>query len=279
MHSGKERKNGPMALDLPTLSEEELIQKMENLLAGTFDTDAELQVQAIMDELDKRSKNAPEFDADTGWTALEEKHPLFFEDDCTFIISEKTPKHSRKKYFRISALAAALAALLAITGIAQAAGVNIFETIARWGNDIFYFERPNANLQASSGNRYNSLCGLVISDNIAERVAPTWFPDNMAIRELSSTKKQDGVEYYAVYGNDTASLSISISDRITPTSPPYYEKSDGVLEIYETGGIQHYIIQNNDTVTAAWTNQSFECSISTTLSVEVVKQIIDSIYQ
>lgn len=118
--------------------------------------------------------------------------------------------HIRRKYSRVSMLAAVLAALIAMTGIAQAAGFNIFEAIARWSEDIFYFERPSVDKQAVPYARYDSLYGLVVSDNTDVRVAPTWLPEDMKEQEISAVKTQDGMEYYAIYCSLSDSLSISI---------------------------------------------------------------------
>lgn len=280
MHLDKEKEKVHNVFDLSTASDEELIQRMESLLSDTSGADNDTQVQAILAELDSRTGNAPAFDAEVKWDELKDQYPLLFEEEPLYAKKNPTPApHSKRKHLHIAMLAAVLAALIAATGIAQAAGFNIFETIARWSEDIFYFERPSVSEQAAPYARYNSLYDLVASDNADVKVAPAWLPEDMEEQEISAVKTQDGIEYYAVYSNHSGSLSISISNRIDPDAPPYYEKNDGILEVYEVGEIQHYILQNNDTITAVWINQSFECSISTTLSIEAVEQIIDSIYQ
>ena len=57
-----------------------------------------------------------------------------------------------------------------------------------------------------------------------------------------------------------------------------HEKDDTPVTVYTAGGIDHYFMNNINTLSVVWMNGNYECSISTNLPVEVVEDIIDSIY-
>ena len=59
--------------------------------------------------------------------------------------------------------------------------------------------------------------------------------------------------------------------------PSQIEQSDSLVELYEVDDIKYYIIANNEQLRAAWVVDSFECYISGPLSVEELKQMINSI--
>ena len=57
----------------------------------------------------------------------------------------------------------------------------------------------------------------------------------------------------------------------------YVEQSEGLVEEYIVSGITYYIFENNKQVQAAWTVDSYECNISGNVTIDELKQMIDSI--
>ena len=57
-----------------------------------------------------------------------------------------------------------------------------------------------------------------------------------------------------------------------------YEKNEGSPEEYYVNGIPHYIMGNMARNVAIWRNGNVECSIQGFLTVDQLKQMIDSIY-
>lgn len=56
-----------------------------------------------------------------------------------------------------------------------------------------------------------------------------------------------------------------------------YEKDNTKVTIYQKNGIDYYLLSNLNTNTAIWKNDSFECQIDGDISIDELKQIIDSI--
>ena len=57
------------------------------------------------------------------------------------------------------------------------------------------------------------------------------------------------------------------------------ERDNEFSEPYEVDGIIHYIMSNNDTNSVAWVNGVVEGHIQGNLSVEDLKEMVNSIYQ
>lgn len=266
-----------MMLDYSEYSDRELALLLDTALEqfGPHDR-IDRDIVPLLDEWDRRSgRPAPAFDAQAGWEALKDGHPLFFKGTLP---ESNPPMRGRRRRFGILAAAVVLASLLFGTVAAQASGVDILGSVVRWTRDTFYLEHPDTS-EAPAQSRLDSLNALIQADGVDLPLVPSWLPDGMTMTELSSSKNELGIEYYAVYANETDSLSISISDLDLGDNVLIYEKNDEDFIVYEAGGMEHYIVGNMDTITAVWLSGPYECSIATTLPVEVVEKIIDSIYE
>ena len=58
-----------------------------------------------------------------------------------------------------------------------------------------------------------------------------------------------------------------------------YQKDATIKEEYLAGGICHYIVANNEHVSTMWVNGCVEGYIQGDLTVEELRQMIDSIYE
>ena len=268
---------------LRKLTEKELITLLEDIMdsANPEPEGALDKVDPILAELDRRDKDKVEFNTEAGWEELKSKHPSFFMEagQEQRAVSEPITRKAHRTWRPGHLIAASAVTMLLVGTIAvQASGLNLFEVIARWTRDVFYFE-PVRTQSLEPYTRYQSLQELIAADNVTAALAPVWFPDGFEVTELSATRGQNGIEYYAVYTDGVDSIGISIESQKHPGAPTWYEKDHGDVPTYTAGGITHYIMQNSGSTTAAWVNEPFECSISTTLPEEIVEKIIDSIYE
>jgi hypothetical protein len=71
-------------------------------------------------------------------------------------------------------------------------------------------------------------------------------------------------------------IKIQLQDYLSG-SPQQIEQSDALIEIYESAGVCYYIFDNLGQLRTAWVNEHFECYISGHLTIDEMKQIIDSI--
>lgn len=261
--------------DYRQLSNEALLKKLEWAMEN-FGADGSVEqvIQPILDEFARREIDVPAFDARASWEELCENHPLFFEENTAS--SEK--KSKRKRRLRPAIAVAVIAALLASLLIAQAAGIDLLAPLARWTQDIFYFERSETSRETPQQNTVGSLKQLLREDNVKEAVIPNWLPDGMKEIGLSHTKNEYGVEYYAIYSNEQNTVSLYISDWESGNNSFAYEKNPGDVQVYQVNGTNYYMMWNMDTITVVWNQGDYECFISTDLPVEDVEKIIHSFY-
>ena len=63
------------------------------------------------------------------------------------------------------------------------------------------------------------------------------------------------------------------------SSFPIYEKDSQSVEIYNQNDIDYYIFTNLASLVSVWSKDHTEYSVSTTLSLPALKEIIDSVFE
>lgn len=58
-----------------------------------------------------------------------------------------------------------------------------------------------------------------------------------------------------------------------------FEKDSENITKYESNDVTHYILSNNASYVATWANDTLVCSILGDITVDELKQMIDSIYE
>ena len=95
--------------------------------------------------------------------------------------------------------------------------------------------------------------------------------------EINDLLNGTSVDVLFSLGEDVFSLSISVYDT-KQEGTAQYEKNEGYVEPYYVNHVPHYIMENMGRRTAAWQNGNTENAIQGDLTVEELKQMIDSIY-
>lgn len=181
---------------------------------------------------------------------------------------------------RLIAAAAVVAVIFAGTITASAFGINIWEAFIQWTEETFYFggssdQEPSAP-DKNDENEYHSLQNALDSYNISIPMAPTWIPEGYELSEMIVSESPVHVTFLAIYLRDDLILKVQIKGYVS-SDPQQIEQSGSVLEEYESGGIIYYIFENDSQLQAVWTNEPYECYISGEMTIDEMKQIIDSI--
>lgn len=82
-----------------------------------------------------------------------------------------------------------------------------------------------------------------------------------------------------VVGNRTFAIRIIVYNITIENEFNVYQKDTELLEEYIVNGITHYITGNNSNLSAMWTNENVEGHIYGDLTLEEMRQMIDSIYK
>ena len=219
--------------------------------------------------------------------ALEAFHKYYEEDE----VPSKTEREPvvRKKNSttpnwikRLVAAAAIIVLIFSGTITAKAFGFDLWEIIVKWTQETFHFgysQGSNATDQSpdkESNIAYKGLQEVLDRYNITSELVPSWLPEGYIEESVKAFDTPKQRQFIAKYQDGEKEIVVWITDYLEE-DPSQIEQSDSVVELYESAGVKYYFIENNDQLRAAWVVDSFECYISGPLSIEELKQIIDSI--
>lgn len=268
-------------------------------LEGIIRADAESEekgdtdfIYAVLEVIDEKERALPGYepvDVNEAWTEFLEYYntregadlslyPMGGEDGAE---SGPVPAHSPerprlhivRRHIVVVAAAIGVAAALLLT--VQAAGVDVFGAIAHWTDEVFSFswagrgtsERPE-------------WAEALIEQGVDASLIPTKIPDGYVAGELTIDDLILWKEFYQPFrSTDNNLLSISI---ILYSSPEYfqtstYEKDKSLVEIYEYGEGRIYTFSNIEENKVTYLDGLAEVCVIGNLSLEELKQILESI--
>ena len=192
-------------------------------------------------------------------------------------------------------VAATIALLFTLLVGAQASGIDVFGILANWTDSVFSFgpiptdsssqaepDGLETVTQVSSRTEipeeYQELYAALQERGVSDVTVPTDIPDGFQIEnsELHTLLDVQVIYFTALYGNG---LDYITFDFVWKDNTPslLFEKDEKNVELYTYKGIEYYIFTNNSQNVATWYANECEYSLSTTLSVENLKEIINSV--
>lgn len=260
-----------------SLSPEELAAAMEQMLDDMTEEnyDPEL-LNAYLDALDEKAPMPAVPDAEESFARFQEKL-------CAVSPAQKDPSPVRgtgHRSFRrvVVTVAATVALLFALMVGAQAAGLDVFGNLAKWTDDLFWF-LPSAG-QGETSEYYSLFQEALDSQSLPKELAPTWYPEGFTAEEPEVWDDETGITVQLDFNNteDGRFFAISIDQYRDPTFiTTLYEKDADSVEVYVSQGRTFYIFSNVNTTVAVWLDGNLRESIIGNLSVDEVKEIINSI--
>ena len=263
--------------------------------SGKFSMDAILYIMEVVARREEENGNAPDVKAawesfQTNYSPFSDKNPMRDETpdtetggpsedaDAQPSVSFRSRGGSRtKRWLRVAAGVALVSVLLIPVNsvVADAFGLDIFRSVARWTQETFGFFRKGSEAAAT---QLAILRNYLEEYGAADNVLPKYIPEGY---EASDTATLDMGEYKVVCcslrnGDDEILLQYYIypSELSTIT----YETHAENPEIHRKGGVGHYIVLNDGKYTAAWRSGNTECSIIGVGSRKELIHMIDSIY-
>ena len=183
---------------------------------------------------------------------------------------------------RIAAAAAVLFLLFTGMVTAKAMGFDPLGIFVEWTKETFILRYETPPTMASipveslpdSTATYNSLAEALEAYHMDSSIIPTWLPEGYELAEITTYADASGRFVAAGYESEEGFVTISVMDYTGGTE---IEQSGGTCEIYHRNGLDYYLVQNNREHYAVWLVDDYECFVGGTLSVEELKQMIDSI--
>ena len=258
-----------------TTEELEEILRLDAEMPEGQESDTE-KILYIMEVLAQRNKE----NGHTGNTALKAyesfKQHYLPETEENSVIPDKTPRRMPRWVRSLTATAAVLAILLVGSSVtAKAFGCNFWKTVIQWTQETFHLgswgdSNPNSDLQ------FESLQAALEEGNIPAWLVPTTIPDGFALSNITVEQTPLKNTYKALYINAERELSITVRDYLDK-SPAYMEQNEGLIEKYEALEITYYLFSNLEHNRAVWLYESYECDISGDISIEGLKEMINSV--
>lgn len=200
----------------------------------------------------------------------------------------------RYRGLRTIQIAAILAALLMLVTMATAAaGYDIWKMLAEWTAEnialtpwqIEYANPDDLHIPEGPGE-YADIQEALTDYGINRPLIPRYLPDGFAAEQLIVDKETNPnhIVFLESYHRETDYIIIQAvihldNENEKPIVVEEFFKDEGEPVPYEAGGITHLLTTNGGRPSALWANGPAECSITSDITMEELKQMIDSIYE
>ena len=278
------------------LSVDELKEALKNIFfyAGEF-TDADMEeMNKIMTVLERKEPSSPMYSAEESWERFQETYSdelsVLGVHNIEEVMQEKASAGSetmvsiseastvrpvrRRKLLHIGLVAAIMVVIILAAAVtASAFGYNLFGWVPKWNNDVLSFgeeESPEPNDLHDSPQIPLALKQL----GIDEPLYPTWLPSGFKLTVSVIEKKP--VFLHEGYSDGERYLSITIEPSATAQTYAYEKEDTDPLE-YTSNDMTYYIIFDNEQYTAIWKTDNHSVYIVGNVTLDELKQILNSV--
>ena len=233
----------------------------------------------VMEVLTKRRMNNGHTDntAQEAYESFKQHYMPEIDNEDPIPVNENKAKRIAFRWVRALVATAAIFVIVIFGSVtAKAFGFDIWGALIQWTQETFHIGEWKDIPNEGNNTSYDSLQHALESGGITKSLAPTWIPDGFELADITVERSPTKKVYRAIYATGEKALRITIQDYLD-ADPIYVEQSEGLIEEYVVSGIAYYIFSNHDTVKAVWIVDSYECYISGNVTIDELKQMIDSI--
>lgn len=246
-------------------------------------------IATVLEVMAERESAQDEELTEQAWKDFQEYYSLRKQEETESDKAEEAPHdHHRKtehrqrsskisRVIRISMVAAVLTVLLGGTVF----GWNIFRAVADWTEETFHFltgQERDARYEEDVYRKQR----VRVNKHTDIPVVPNWVPESATANGApKETGRTDRFSVFASYTVENREFTILVTIHDTPPEiyTITYQKNAEIEEEYLAGGITHYIMGNTETLSAMWINGNVEGCLQGELTLEELRQMIDSIYE
>lgn len=241
--------------------------------------------------------------ADRAWERFQENYLPFGQarsalyEDGGAPSSDAAPGRRRSPFLRwrkrgLLAAAVLVLLLLSVSVTAAAEGQDFWRHLARWTDDdvrlapeqILHTDQDDIHIPEEE-KEYADMWEALADCGLARPVVPQWLPEGFEQIELAAiTGFPDELLYQAAYRRNEEALVFFVAVHLPreeglQDSTGTFQKDEGDPEPYEAGGVTHMLFTNAGRASAVWVNGPAECAISGDITMDELRQVIDSIYE
>lgn len=263
----------PTREQLDAMSTAELLEALEQTLFSTTEEnyDGEL-LDAYLDELDRKSPMPEHPATDESYERFKARvgkmnaaiNPL---ESAPAASAKPKPRHTALRTALVAVIAAAC--LLSCMVVVQAAGLDVFGSIARWTDSLFGFGAIGEPAASPSPTGTQE-----VTVEYIETLLPT-VPDGFVMGEpevfedIISGKLEYCVSFISGANYITFSAVEQYNDNVSK-----YQKDEHNVNIIDIDGQKFYLFMNNSYASAAWRISTLECYINTNLTLDELTNIV-----
>lgn len=273
-------------LKLEDLSTKQLrgLLLLDLVVSDDEDTEADFALR-VMEVISKREPHIPDgISAEKSWKHfrahyLKNLKELGDAEPTPLTWADRRP--GRRRAARRAAGIAAIFAGVIILGSAgaYAAGVDIFQAIANWTQDTFYFvgtDGTDIRIGSDVPPQLRGLAAELKRYGVEERVIPGYLPEGYELEDENFYLVNDYMVFRVRLNNGDKAIGLSYILYLAKTNLGDLEKDMGTPEIIEKNGVKYYTFTNTEDSVLTWVNGKMECTI-TGLPAEEMNKVIDSI--
>lgn len=241
-------------------------------------------VNAYLEAMDAKVPVPEHPDANTAFSDLCQRIDLFAVNKHS---KDDFPHQSRPTRLRHGAKVGLVAAviifcLFSSMVVAQAAGIDVFGAIARWTESVFSFADTGSTIKGDYPSYIENIPEEYkeLQAALQERGLPLYFPSISEEFEVEESifyirPNVGSVHFNVLYGKGNDYIEYSIIESVEGVSTNYEKDGIGV-ESFEYDKVLYYIFHNNGDSVIAWSIGDFEYSLTSNLSSDFLKEIIQS---
>lgn len=268
----------PTREQLDAMSTAELLEALEQTLFSMTEEnyDGEL-LDAYLDELDRKSPMPEHPATDESYERFKARvgkmnaaiNPL---ESAPAASAKPKPRHTALRTALVAVIAAAC--LLSCMVVVQAAGLDVFGSIARWTDSLFGFGAIGEPAASPSPTGTQE-----VTVEYIETLLPT-VPDGfvMGEPEVFEDAETGCIEYWVGYFNGDKMIAFSAVEQYDDAMSEY-QKDNQNVQVFNIDGQIFYAFMNNGYASAAWRISALECYINTNLTLDELVDIIILSYE
>lgn len=264
-----------------TMETEELEQILRLDAEAPEGTESDIEILLYIMGVLAGRKNNKHITRNTAAKAWESFQTNYMPSECIEHTPRKAHRFTKPWVRRLISAAAMIALLIFIPFSARALSLEkLWDIFARWAKETFSFVSEEYSEirepDTENGEEYISLQDALEKNNINTDIVPIWIPDGFVLEKIEKIVSPIQEIYRAYYRDGDKELKIRVQTYIEG-DPGKVEIDKDLIEIHKVNNIEYYIVSNHAQVQAIWTIDSYECYIAGDISIEELKNMIDSI--
>lgn len=274
--TGSEKQHNITREQMDKMTTAELLQLLEqineDMTEDNFDDDL---ITACLDALDQKSPMPEHPSTEESWQSFKEKLGAEHfgaenNEGCS-----SSPKRKVKRIFRIGLIVAIVAAsLFSCMIVAQAAGIDVFGSIARWTEDVLGFgdrepeaQETQTSLSAEDVTR--------ITDQIESWRLSVDSDFEVSEPEVVTDEESGILYYYVLCSNGDNRVSFEARYQKNQIPGALFEKDQNNTEEKIFNNVSIYFYTNIDISVATWCTNNIEFNVMSDLNMNELIQIFE----